>query len=194
MKQGDSVLQSWRVRKAAPYIPNGAHVLDVGCSDGALFRILRDRIASGIGIDTDAVPEDYGSFRFIRGSAPDALPEGNTYDAIALLAVLEHMPPDAQRALAATCFGLLRPGGRVICTVPSPTVDHLIHLGQRLRILDGMAEHEHYGFEPLHTLPLFTDHGFTLQRAQRFQLGLNNLFVFAKPKNAARGLLATRAG
>jgi SAM-dependent methyltransferase len=167
---------------AAPYIAKGAHVLDVGCSDGALFRILEDRIASGIGIDTDAVPEDYGSFRFIRGFAPEALPEEiNTYDAITLLAVLEHIPPAAQRELAAACLGLLRPGGHVICTVPSPKVDHLIHLGQRFRILDGIAEHEHYGFEPLHTVPLFTNRGFTLQRTQRFQFGLNNLFVFAKP-------------
>jgi SAM-dependent methyltransferase len=194
MKKGDSVLQSWRVRKAAPYIANGAHVLDVGCSDGALFRILEDRIASGIGIDPDAVPDDYGPFRFIRGFAPDALPEGvNTFDAITLLAVLEHMPPDAQRELAATCLGLLRPGGRVICTVPSPKIDLLIRLGQRFRILDAVSAHEHYGFEPLHAVPLFTDRGFTLQRAQRFQLGLNNLFVFAKPKNAAHAALATRA-
>ena len=47
IKQGDSVLQSWRIRKAAPYIPRRAHVLDIGCSDGALFRVLGDRIAAG---------------------------------------------------------------------------------------------------------------------------------------------------
>lgn len=183
MKRGDSVLQSWRVRKAAPYIPKGAHVLDIGCSDGALFRTLGDWIASGVGIDIDTVPDDYGHFSFIRGSAPGALPAGTTYDTITLLAVLEHMPRDAQRELAATCLGLLRPDGLLVCTVPSPKVDQLIHLGQRLGVLDGMAEHEHYGFEPLRTPRLFEECGFVLQRSQRFQLGLNNLFVFAKPKN-----------
>jgi len=70
VKRGDTLLQSWRIRKAAPYIPSGATVLDVGCSDGALFRILKDRISSGIGIDPTAVPPDYGSFRFVRGAAP----------------------------------------------------------------------------------------------------------------------------
>ncbi len=180
MRQGDSVLQFWRIRKAAPYIPHGAHVLDIGCSDGALFRVLGERIASGVGIDTAPVPGDHGSFRFIQGYAPEALPKGDRYDVITMLAVLEHVPPDAQRDLAVACVSLLRPRGRIVCTVPSPKVDSLIHLGQRLRILEGMAEPEHYGFEPADTVRLFTDCGFALRRARRFQLGLNNLFVFAR--------------
>src|SRR5580700_11066836 len=75
--------------------------------------------------------------------------------------------------------GGLRTRCRIVCTVPSPKVDSLIHLGQRLRILEGMAEHEHYGFVPADTVELFTNCGFALRRTQRFQLGLNNLFVFA---------------
>jgi SAM-dependent methyltransferase len=180
IKQGDSVLQSWRIRKAAPHIPRGSHVLDIGCSDGVLFRALDGRIASGVGIDTATVPDDHGSYRFIQGCAPAALPAGDRYDAITMLAVLEHIPPDAQRDLAASCLSLLRPRGRIVCTVPSPKVDTLIHLGQRLGILEGMAAHEHYGFKPGDTVRLFTDSGFVLRRAQKFQLGLNNLFVFAK--------------
>jgi 2-polyprenyl-3-methyl-5-hydroxy-6-metoxy-1,4-benzoquinol methylase len=191
MRQGDSVLQLWRIRKAAPYIPRGAHVLDIGCSDGALFRVLGDRIASGVGIDAAPVPAGAGAFRFIQGYAPEALPAGDRYDAITMLAVLEHIPPAAQRELAASCVSLLRPHGMVICTVPSPRVDTLIHVGQRLRILDGMAEHEHYGFKPADTVRLFADSGFVLRRSQRFQLGLNNLFVFARSGDGSR--LTTRS-
>ncbi len=185
MRSGDSLLQLWRIRKAAPYIPLGAKVLDIGCSDGALFRILGHRFGSGVGIDTGAVPNDYGRFRFIRGAAPDALPLDSTFDAITMLAVLEHIPPDTQRRLAASCTGLLKLGGRLICTVPSPRVDNLLHLGQHLGLLDGMAEHEHYGFEPSRTVHLFTDSGFTLRLERRFQLGLNNLFVFANARVGA---------
>ena len=180
MKQGDVILQRWRIRMAARNLPQGAHVLDIGCNDGLLFNVLKDKIASGVGVDTDSVPEDYGDFRFIRGRAPEDLPAGETFDAITMLAVLEHIPADAQRNLADGCRALLNDKGRVICTVPSPKVDSLIHLGKRLSILDGMQEHEHYGFEPSQTVALFVDRGFTLCRVRRFQLGLNNLFVFTK--------------
>ena len=180
MRHGDVILQRWRIRMAARDLPQGAHVLDIGCCDGLLFSVLKGRIASGVGVDSDSVPEDFGDFRFIRGRAPDDLPSGETFDAITMLAVLEHIPTDAQRNLAQDCWALLKDNGRVICTVPSPKVDSLIRLGKRLSILDGMQEHEHYGFDPSQTVQLFEDRGFALRRAQRFQLGLNNLFAFAK--------------
>jgi SAM-dependent methyltransferase len=190
IKPGDSFLQSWRIRKAAPYIPHGSHVLDIGCSDGALFRALERRIASGVGIDAAAVPRDHESFRFIQGYAPQSLPAGDRYDAITMLAVLEHIPPAAQQVLATSCLSLLQPRGVVVCTVPSPKVDAMIHVGRRVGLLDGMAEHEHYGFEPEDTVCLFTDRGFRLRCHQRFQFGLNNLFVFVRAGDASR----SRAG
>jgi cyclopropane fatty-acyl-phospholipid synthase-like methyltransferase len=172
---------------AARYLPKGAHVLDIGCGDGALFTVLKDRIASGVGVDGDLVPEDYGEFRFIRGRAPDDLPAGETFDAITMIAFLEHIPADAQRDLAEGCRALLKTNGRVICTVPSPKVDRLIQLGKRLRILDGIHEDEHYGFEPSNTVSLFVDRGFTLHSVRRFQLGLNNVFVFVKASSQPGG-------
>lgn len=180
MKRADSILQRWRIEMAARHIPPGAHVLDIGCSDGALFRTLQGRIASGVGVDSEPVPEDYGNFRFVRGRAPDDLWAGETFDAITMLAVLEHVPATEQRKLAEGCRAMLKMGGRVICTVPSPKVDSLIHLGKQLGVLDGMKEFEHYGFEPSYTVSLFVHHGFLLCQTRRFQLGLNNLFVFAK--------------
>ena len=180
MKQGDVILQRWRIMMASRQLPRGAHVLDIGCCDGLLFSVLKDRIASGVGVDSDSVPADYGDFRFIRGRAPDDLPSGETFDAITMLAVLEHIPTEAQGSLAAACWALLKDNGRVICTVPSPKVDSLIQLGKRLRLLDGMQEHEHYGFEPSDTVSVFVDRGFTLRHARHFQFGLNNLFVFDK--------------
>jgi SAM-dependent methyltransferase len=187
MKHGDVILQHWRIRMAARHLPQEAHVLDIGCCDGLLFSVLKDRIASGVGVDSDSVPEDYGDFRFTRGRAPEDLPSGETFDAITMLAVLEHIPADAQRNLAEDCWALLNDNGQVIVTVPSPKVDSLIHLGKRLGILDGMQEHEHYGFEPSQTVQLFVDRGFTLRSARRFQFGLNNLFVFAKVSSQPRG-------
>jgi hypothetical protein len=43
-----------------------------------------------------------------------------------------------------------------------------------------MSMHEHYGFDPVDTLRIFSAPRFSLVGHRRFQLGLNNLFVFEK--------------
>jgi SAM-dependent methyltransferase len=181
MKGTDRLLQSWRIRKAQAFIPPGARVLDVGCADGALFRQLGEQIRGGLGIDPSiAEPTETERFRLVPGAFPDDLPETERFDAVTMLAVLEHIPLDKQRELAAACARCLEPGGRVIVTVPSPAVDRILHLLESLRLIEGMALHEHYGFEPGQTPSLFVPSGLRLARARKFQLGLNNLFVFEK--------------
>jgi 2-polyprenyl-3-methyl-5-hydroxy-6-metoxy-1,4-benzoquinol methylase len=177
----DRLLQSWRIRKAERMIPHGARVLDVGCADGALFRQLDGRISGGVGIDpTLEEPVESERFRLVRGAFPDDLPAGERFDAITMLAVLEHIPLQRQPALAAATHRCLEPGGRLIVTVPSPAVDRILHVLESLRLIEGMALHEHYGFEPGQTPSVFTPHGLGLAHARKFQLGLNNLFVFEK--------------
>src|SRR5262249_42118589 len=83
--------------------------------------------------------------------------------------------------LARECRRLLRPGGRVIVTVPAPLVDRIIALLCRLRLADGMSLEEHHGFDPSATPAVFERHGFDLEHRSRFQLGLNFLFVFPNP-------------
>jgi SAM-dependent methyltransferase len=102
-----------------------------------------------------------------------------SFDVVVMLATLEHIPDKAP--LARECYRLLRPGGRAIVTVPSLWVDLAVALLCRLRLADGMSLEEHHGFEPRDTQPLFVGQGFALECWQRFQMGLNHLFVFRKP-------------
>jgi hypothetical protein len=51
MKAPDRLLQFWRFSKVHPYIPRGARVLDIGCADGALFRLIENKIHEGVGLD-----------------------------------------------------------------------------------------------------------------------------------------------
>jgi 2-polyprenyl-3-methyl-5-hydroxy-6-metoxy-1,4-benzoquinol methylase len=181
MKWLDYRLQRERTSRVVPYVAQGARVLDIACADGALFRLLDGRVAGGVGIDLDPVPPSSAKFQYIRGSFPGALPPGEPFDVVAALAVLEHIPQKDQFAFAAGCARALRSGGRLVLTVPSPRVDELLRVLKTLRIVDGMRDDQHYGFNPRQAISTFQQAGLVLERQSRFQLGLNNLFVFRKP-------------
>jgi SAM-dependent methyltransferase len=180
MRKLDDILRNWRVSKAVAQIRPGGRLLDVGCHDGYLVRHVRSLVGWAVGLDPLTQPGRRDGVEFIRDSFPGQLPlrEG-AFDCITMLAVLEHMA-DPDR-VAAECFRVLRPGGSVILTVPSPLVDHIIWVLQRLRLVDGLCMDEHHGFEVDRTFAIFQRAGFRLQTHEHFQLGLNNLFVFIKP-------------
>ncbi len=177
----DNILQRWRIAKAAQFIAPGARVLDIGSSDGALFQALGDRLGSGLGVEpTLAADRDLGRIQFKAGFFPEAIPAASEpFDVITMLAVLEHFPDQAYAGLGANCAKFLKPKGRLVITVPSPLVDHILAVLKWFRLIDGMSLEEHHGYDTGRTATLFDPH-FRLIRHQRFQLGLNNLFVFEK--------------
>ena len=182
MKTLDRVLQQWRFSKVAPLVGRSTRVLDIGCADGAMFRRF-PHVAAFVGIDPDV--ERSGDLaphaKLLRGVFPEALAGDGAFDVITLLAVLEHVPTEAQPLLAANCARYLAPGGRLVITVPSPVVDRILAVLKFLRLVDGMSVEQHYGFDARSTPRLFTAVGLRLVRSERFQFGVNNLFVFEKP-------------
>lgn len=117
--------------------------------------------------------------RLFPGSFPDDLPaDVGTFDAITMLAVLEHIPLERQAALAESCRRFLRDRGRLVISVPSALVDPILDGLKGLRLIDGMSLEEHFGFEVDSTPRIFGQ--FHLLKRERFQLGLNNLFVFER--------------
>jgi len=183
MTKIDRFLQRWRFGKAKRFIPPGARVLDVGSDDGALFRYLGDRLGMGIGIDPAARAHADRRWRVIGGRFPDDVPP-DRFDVITALAVLEHIPDDALGPFRDACIEYLEPGGVFIATVPSPAIDRILHVLERLRLIHGMALHEHHGFEATTTPAVFSTRALRLRRARRFQLGLNHLFVFERLPDA----------
>jgi 2-polyprenyl-3-methyl-5-hydroxy-6-metoxy-1,4-benzoquinol methylase len=189
MKPLDRLLQRWRIKKAIAYIKKGDTVLDIGSSDGVLFEMLGNENI-GIGIDP-TLEKHYQTdwYQLVPGYFPQDLPDTKQkFDVISLLAVIEHIPELEIPGFVKECVQFLNPGGRIIITVPSKYVDRILEVLMKLRIIDGMSVDEHHEFEPQKVREYFSVNGMSLEKYKRFQLGLNNLFVFRKElKNHTAG-------
>jgi SAM-dependent methyltransferase len=181
MKPIDIFLQRWRMRMAAVHISAQSRVIDIGAHRGEFFRLLGDKLQSGFGIEPLLrEPLHAASFSIFPGLFPAVKPQNGEWDAITMLAVLEHIPRATQTQLVAACYDLLKSGGKVIITVPSPFVDKILHALRATKLIDGMSLEEHFGFLPSETPTLFSAPRFSLVSHTRFQLGLNHLFVLRK--------------
>ncbi len=176
----DRLLQRWRIAKARPWVPPQARVLDVGCHEGEFFRSLPG-LAPSLGLEPNLkVSVTDPRHQFLAGSFPHPELRAADFDAIVMLAVIEHFPPARLAEVRDECHRLLRPGGRLIVTAPAPLVDKILVWLVRFGLIDGMDLHQHYGFEPSQLPHLFGPPLFRLLHHARFQLGLNHLLVFQK--------------
>jgi 2-polyprenyl-3-methyl-5-hydroxy-6-metoxy-1,4-benzoquinol methylase len=174
-------LQIWRIDKAAQYIPPNASVLDVGCFDGTLFQRHANLIKQGWGIDMIAT-ENSGknNFTMYQGKFPNDVPSLPKVDVITMLAVVEHIPINRYSQINKVCCELLNKKGLIIITIPSPLVDYILNILIKLHLIDGMSFEEHQHVDISMVPKIFSNANFELLVHKKFQLGLNNLFIFRK--------------
>ena len=114
-------------RMLGPLLPadRAAPVLDVGCGRG---YALQDISALGYhnvsGIDPDAGQVDFALAQGlpvtrVEYSADFLAARPEAYAVILLMDVLEHLPRETQPILLRAIASSLRPGGRLICSVPN---------------------------------------------------------------------------
>jgi SAM-dependent methyltransferase len=180
MRFFDGILQNWSTRVVRSWIPIGARVLDIGCHHGEFLRSLGDSIGPSVGLDPRAVAETNARFCLVPEEfrEPAPFPDAS-FDIVVLLATLGQIRE--KEALARECYRLLRPGGRVIVTVPSRWMGSILMLLGRFGLVDGRMVTVPHRYDPRTCPPLFVQHHFALEMWRRFQLGLNHLFVFRKP-------------
>lgn len=178
----DSLLQKWRYSKAVSNIPQNARVLDIGSEDGSFLKSIQSRIKSGTGIDLVwDNPWKQNNLEFIPGSFPgDAAKLKPPYDVITMIAVLEHLQESQLSECARQCYTLLKPGGLVVITIPSPVVDQILMILKKLKLVQARSLDEHHGLCPEEALMPFSGAGFLVLKHEKFQLGLNNLIVLQK--------------
>lgn len=181
MKLIDVILQNWRIKKAIKFIKYNSNVLDIGAFDSSLFDKLGKNLNFGIGIDPLISPIKNNKFELIKGHFPIDLKNNNVkFDAVVMLAVLEHIPENIINDFSASISSQTISGGRLIITVPDVKVDLILNFLLNLKLIDGMSLDEHHGFDVNKTVEIFECYEFKLIHRSKFQLGLNNLFVFEK--------------
>jgi SAM-dependent methyltransferase len=176
----DQLLQRWRIRKALRELPQGSRVLDIGTHDGTLLRLGG---LTGMGIDPElADGQTPPGVTLVKGMFPGDMPDlpDGSFDVATALAVFEHAPSDELADWAAALARLVAPRGLLVITVPAPTVDKILHVLMRLRLVAGMEVHQHHGFEPNDLNALFSGPSWRRRKHRTFQLGLNHLFVFER--------------
>jgi 2-polyprenyl-3-methyl-5-hydroxy-6-metoxy-1,4-benzoquinol methylase len=176
----DRFLQKWRIRVARRELPPGARVLDIGTHDGTLFCLTRAR---GVGIDPElAAVTPISGVTLVKGSFPEdlsSLPDGS-FDAVTALAVIEHVPESELPIWAEAIARLVVPGGLLIMTVPAPTVDTILHVLMRLKLVAGMEAHQHHGFKLSNLDYIFMAPLWQRAKHRTFELSLNHLYVFER--------------
>jgi SAM-dependent methyltransferase len=183
MKPIDKTLRYWRTKVALRHAPKLMNsVYDIGCDKGYLLKQLHQRVIRKEGVDprlnADTVID---GIKLWKGFFPRLVNENDmeSYDAIFALAVFEHFSEEDINSSAETIKKLLSPNGRLIITVPHPFIDHILDILLYLRLIDGIAIEEHHSFNPADLVDSFSNH-LKLIKHERFQLGLNNVFVFEK--------------
>jgi cyclopropane fatty-acyl-phospholipid synthase-like methyltransferase len=180
MRRLDFIIQRARIKRALGHIQTGTLLLDIGCHQGELSGYLVDKHCRYFGIDPDVVVP---TTNLIRGHFPNDLPpdwKGMEFDHGVALAVLEHVPMDELVEFLRSVRDVLRPGGTLIATIPSPATDKLLVVLRRTRLIDGMDLDAHDGLTLAQLLGAAEETGLRLVSHDQFQLGLNNLLVWAR--------------
>jgi SAM-dependent methyltransferase len=191
----DANLHAMFERWLRPYLPadKNAAILDVGCGRGyAMSWLANSGFTKLQGIDVDVGQVEFARSRglnvqHVTDSVAFLDTRPTRFDFVLLMDVLEHMPRPHDRMLLETIQRTLRPGGRLLCTVPnalSPLANYWRHIDythettftpESLDFLIGHAGFEIEGIHPLEIVPPPRGFPFTKATLRSWILRLSRL-------------------
>jgi SAM-dependent methyltransferase len=159
----EPTLARLRTRRANNLIPlefRGGRILDIGCGSYPYF-LAHTAFKEKFAVDQLPMPRETAArnrieFFELNLNLEPRLPfEDEYFDAVTLLAVVEHLSPNSMAQLFQESRRVLRPGGLIILTTPAAWSNGLLRLMARLNLVSAEEIHEH-AFA--YTLPLIGWH------------------------------------
>lgn len=129
-----------RANKANSLIPGRlrhGRILDIGCGSSPYF-LAHTAFNEKYAIDQQNPTGDVGQVRWHTldlGIVPRLPFEDGFFDAVTMLAVVEHLDPDILIELFREAYRILEPGGRLILTTPAAWSDGLLRLMSRILLV-----------------------------------------------------------
>ncbi|MCX5855343.1 MAG: class I SAM-dependent methyltransferase [Deltaproteobacteria bacterium] len=165
-------LRTQRIKKISPYLRG--KILDYGCGIGSLVEICAPNYY--IGVDIDGPSINIARMKYPRFRFETIIPEGEHFDSIVLLAVIEHIknPVDILRRMSV----MLNPDGWIVITTPHPMADIIHYLGARMGLFSALANEQHEKLIDLsHMNGIASQADVSVSKYERFLLGTNQLFI-----------------
>ncbi len=141
--------------------PAGAHILELGAGTGHNLAML-SRFGEVEASELDPIARGIASDRLGREVVEAALPDlsmfpADTYDMVALLDVLEHVPDD--KGSLEAIYGRLKPGAALLLTVP---------INPWMWSAHDVAHHHHRRYRKAEIRQLAEDAGYEIQLLSPF--------------------------
>jgi 2-polyprenyl-3-methyl-5-hydroxy-6-metoxy-1,4-benzoquinol methylase len=166
----------WRRMQVARKYMRG-HVLDYGCGVGKLAQFWGASHYCGVDRDIESISlaaRLNPGYRFVT-----VLPSGEYFDAIVLLAVIEHVREPSE--LLERLRDMLTPEGLIILTTPHPAFEWLHSIGANIGLFSSEAADEHETLLDFSKMCEVASHArLKFVDYRRFLGGVNQIFVFSK--------------
>lgn len=177
----EGLLSNWRRKKAFKVVRDKKNILEIGCGKKAPFLMFlsKDKDKKLIGIDPQIDDKIIrpDNLILIKDNLVDKIDlADNSVDGVVMLAVLEHL--DYPLEIINEVYRVLRPGGLICLTVPTPFAENILKFLSFLRFINPqmLAEHKRY-FNKADLEKIAREAGFNKTKHQYFQLGCNNFFI-----------------
>jgi cyclopropane fatty-acyl-phospholipid synthase-like methyltransferase len=179
----ERLLARLRTKKIFPYVV-GKNVLDFGCGREAWnANEIRSVCASIIGVEKSFTSRVKLDTITIFPKLDDIVNSiYQPFDVVLALAVFEHIEPMSLRGILTRLHECTTPSGMIVATVPTPQARRILEVAAyRLHLIDRsqIDDHKVY-YDDLWIKAITTDTGWYVASYQRFQLGLNSIFVLKK--------------